>query len=790
LTSQPTRGELAAQSGARIAASDVGRVWPGNDEIFRALFEQSAIGVAVVELDGRPVLANAALQQFLGYSAAELSTLTYHAFTYPDDLALDAEHASKLVAGAIDHYVVDKRYVRKDSRVVWGRLTVSLLRASDGAPQFVLAMVEDSTERRLAEEALLSSEARYRRVVEMAYEGVWTIDRHALTDYVNPRMASMLGYAAEEMLGRSMFAFMDDDARGEAASNFERRQEGVAELHEFRLRRKDGAELWTLMSTNPILDANGEFVGALAMVTDITERKRAEDALRESETRYRLATRATDDMVYDWDVRAGTLYWTEAIKTVLGHEPDDPATAVRWWVEQLHPDDRDATLDSLSFALASTDDTWRAEYRMRRGDGRYAQVLERAHIVRDSSATPTRMIGAIADQSRRHELEAQLRQSQKMEAVGRLAGGVAHDFNNLLMIIQNYTKLVADELPTGAASRTDLEEVLQAAERAGELTRQLLALGRKQVLRPEQLDINHAVASTAAILRRVIGEDIAIETALDPGVWPVYVDHGQFEQVLMNLAVNARDAMPSGGAIRLRTSNVVRSGHASDATRPTNDVGSYVSLIVEDTGTGIDPAILPEIFEPFFTTKAVGEGTGLGLSTVYGIVEQSGGSISVESTPGRGTSFSILLPRADTAAHVHVASAPIRGAADGTETILLVEDDERVRTLVRRVLEKHDYIVHEATSGPDALRIMETTTQAKNGRIDLLLTDVVMPGQNGRELADDLTARWPELRVLYMSGYANDEMLRRGVAGLGSAFLQKPFTSAALSQAVRTLLDG
>jgi PAS domain S-box-containing protein len=546
------------------------------------------------------------------------------------------------------------------------------------------------------------------------------------------------------------------------------------------------------MSTNAILDAQGEFIGALAMVTDITERKRGEIALRESETRYRLATRATDDIVYDWDLPSGTIYWTEAIKSVLGHEPDSPDSARHWWEAQLHPGDRDATLASLYTALASADDTWRAEYRMRRGDGRYAQVLERAHIVRNPGGAPTRMIGAIADQSRRHELEGQLRQSQRMEAVGRLAGGIAHDFNNLLTIIQNYANFVVDEIPAEGAIRADLDEIRKAAARAGELTRQLLAFGRKQVLHPEQLDINDTVSSVAGMLRRVIGEDITIELDLEPCVWPVYVDRGQLEQVLMNLAVNARDAMPDGGVIRLRTANVAGTDHASNRTEPTHGGECHVSLIVEDTGTGIDPAVLPEIFDPFFTTKPVGQGTGLGLSTVYGIVEQSGGSISVESTPGQGSRFIIRLPRAGAGVRVEAASATATQAKakGGTETILLVEDEAVVRSLVRRMLEEQGYSVHEAMSGVDALRIMKTVSRSQDGHIDLLLTDVVMPEQNGRELAEQLTARWPRLRVLFMSGYPDDEVLRRGLPGLESAFLQKPFTAQGLTHAVRTLLDG
>jgi CheY-like chemotaxis protein len=367
-----------------------------------------------------------------------------------------------------------------------------------------------------------------------------------------------------------------------------------------------------------------------------------------------------------------------------------------------------------------------------------------------------------------------------MEAVGQLAGGVAHDFNNLLTVILSHGAFAADALPADSVARAELGQVLCAAERARALTRQLLAFGRKQVLRPRPLDVNGKVTDVASMLRRVIGEDITLETVLEPAPWPVVADAGQLEQVLMNLAVNARDAMPNGSTLRLRTENVTV---APDALADV-PAGAYTTLVVEDTGIGVAPEVRPHLFEPFFTTKPVGKGTGLGLATVHGIVEQSGGFVHVESAPGRGSRFTVLLPAAATSVPTcDAACAPASDARGSRETILLVEDEEGVRTVVRRHLERQGYVVRVASTGAEALRLAEA-------RVDLVITDLVMPEQSGRVLGERLAARWPHLPVLYMSGYTDDEIFRRGLGDARAAFLEKPFTAEQLARAVRQALSG
>jgi two-component system, cell cycle sensor histidine kinase and response regulator CckA len=385
----------------------------------------------------------------------------------------------------------------------------------------------------------------------------------------------------------------------------------------------------------------------------------------------------------------------------------------------------------------------------------------------------------LVDITERRDLEAQLHQSQKMDAIGRLAGGVAHDFNNMLAVINGYTDLILARPELDPSTGQYLGEVRKAGERAADLTRQLLAFSRKQMIAPRLVDLNELLTGTHKLLRRLIGEDVELVTLLDPGLSRVKVDPGQMQQVLVNLAVNARDAMPRGGKLTVQTRNAT----LRRATRHLPS-GAYVEILVSDTGSGMSEETLAHVFEPFFTTKEVGEGTGLGLATVYGILKQSAGHIEVSSEPGVGTTFRLLLPRAAEAAHEEPSPTPDAGPA-GTETVLVVEDEHMVRGLVRSVLEGSGYRVLEAMNGDEALHVC-----ARHGHeIDLLLTDIVMPGTGGRDLVERLAPRYPEMRVLFMSGYTDDAILRQGVTTSTASFIQKPFSPVALARKVRELLD-
>jgi two-component system, cell cycle sensor histidine kinase and response regulator CckA len=449
-------------------------------------------------------------------------------------------------------------------------------------------------------------------------------------------------------------------------------------------------------------------------------------------------------------------------------------------IEFVHPDDRDATVEEIRRQIAG-EPTLAFENRYRCKDGSYRWLQWNAFSVTDQ-----RVIYATArDVTDRRRLEDQLRQSQKMDAIGRLAGGIAHDFNNLLTVILGYTDRLKGEIDEGRANRDTLKEIRAAAERAAALTKQLLAFSRRQVLQPKVIAVNEIVQNMQQMLKRLIGENIELATALSPEPGLVRADPGQLDQVIVNLAVNARDAMPQGGRLVIETANVtVKARHQSDLEAPPGD---YVRLAVTDTGCGISPQTQARMFEPFFTSKEAGKGTGLGLATVYGIVKQSGGYLSVRSELGKGSTFTITLPRLETDAPVSRPAAPQIARAAGVvgETILLVEDEEGVRRLARAELEERGYVVLEAAGCEEAV----ARSAQHQGPIHLLLTDVVMPDGSGRWVAERLTAERPAMRVLYMSGYTGSTMLHHGIAETSLSFLQKPFTTAALAQKVREVID-
>ena len=510
------------------------------------------------------------------------------------------------------------------------------------------------------------------------------------------------------------------------------------------------------------------------------ERKRTEEQLHESERKYRLLFETSPEPMFVYDFATlRILAVNDAAITRYGYS--EPEFLERTLRDIRSPDDQ-ARLDA-ELSHRPEEGAVRTGVRHRAKDGKVFEVDLVARPL-DFAGRRARLVLAHDVTAQRH-LEEQLRQSQKMEAVGQLAGGIAHDFNNLLTAILGSTQLLLQNMPSGDPRREDAEEVRHAGLRAAELTRQLLAFSRRQVLAPKVLELNAVVGNMDRLLRRLLGEDIELVTSLDPGAGAVNADPGQLEQVLLNLAVNARDAMPGGGRLSIETARLhLHEEHVERRHRL--PPGDYACLVVTDTGVGMDDATQAHLFEPFFTTKEVGKGTGLGLATVYGIVKQSGGYIWVYSEPGRGTTVKVYLPRVPAATEAPVAPPPPKAVRGGHETVLLVEDAAPVRTLARRSLEACGYRVLDAADGPSAL---ELSARHPSG-IDLLVTDVVMPGMSGRELAERLAPERPEMKVLYTSGYTDDAMVRQGVLNAGVAFLQKPFVPDMLARKVREVLDG
>jgi PAS domain S-box-containing protein len=636
--------------------------------------------------------------------------------------------------------------------------------------------------RQRAEAALREQEARFRGVVESLDEGVLLTDLERIT-YAKRRALEMTGSRAEELEGQPDLhhpLFVPDD--GGIEERLERRRAGAAELYERPVQRADGSTFWAQVHGSPFRDAEGKIVGTIAAFTDVSARRAAERARSDAEARLRQVMARSPAILFALiPTPPHPITWmSDNAGRILGFAPDDFRLLPDLWTQRIHPEDRARALDLLA-ALPGADNLVAGDYRFRHSDGRWLWLTETLSLVRGEDGAPLEIVGACQDVTGERHLEEQLRQAQKMEAVGRLAGGVAHDFNNLLTAIGGYSELLLMRLAEDDPARHEVEEIRRAGERAAALTRQLLAFSRRQVIQPRVLDLNDVVRDTERMLRRLIGEDVRLATRLADHLLAVKADPGQLEQVVMNLAVNARDAMPEGG--RLTISSGRHAVSAYDSRHPRAKPGSWVFLQVVDTGVGMQPDVVRRIFEPFFTTKEVGKGTGLGLSTVYGIVEQGGGWIEVDSEPAKGSAFTVWLPEASEPITETAAPPKARRSAGG-EVVLVVEDEPAVRALVSRTLLAHGYVVLEAPSGVDAMSL----AARHDGEIHLLLTDVVMPDLRGPDLRERLIALRPDLRTVFMSGYSEDTALpASSTPGVG--FLQKPFTPERLTRLLRDVLD-
>ena len=629
------------------------------------------------------------------------------------------------------------------------------------------------------------------------------------------------GVAREWMNGmRSIFDELAGILRDEVARGFRARDEGDARLLSLLWWVAAGSSLLLLLGTwrvfrlynrragvlfagisgaeqgeyRPIPLAEDDELGRIAaafnrMILEVQQRDEAQvemgrqlaaAAAQSTEARFRSLLETALDIITVIGPDGRFRYQSPALERVLGYRPEELAGQSVF--EFIHPDDQARERRALEAGSAGGGAIRNSECRFRHKNGSWRILDVVGRVVQDEKEGPSIVLN-VHDVTERKALEGQLLQSQKMEAIGQLAGGVAHDFNNLLTAILGYSELLATEVGEKSPLLESIDEIRKAGERAASLTRQLLAFSRRQILAPTVLDLNALIANLEKMLHRLIGEDFQLITVLDRVIGRVKADPGQIEQIILNLAVNARDAMPKGGRLTIETQDVdLDETYAREhvTVRP----GSYVMLAVTDTGEGMSAETKAHMFEPFFTTKGQGKGTGLGLATVYGIVKQSGGYVWVYSERGRGTTFKVYLPRVEGDAEAIEARRPDRAALRGTETILLVEDDESVRTLTRILLEANGYMVWEATGIEDALK----AAREGAGPIHLLLTDVVMPEMSGSELAARIVAFRPDIRVLYMSGYTDDAVVRHGLVAEGLSFLQKPFTPDALALKVRQVL--
>ena len=640
-----------------------------------------------------------------------------------------------------------------------------------------------------AEAALHRSEEQYRLIAENTSDLICMLDVHGNYTYLSPSYREVLGYAPESLLSTSCFSLIHPDDRNTAEEwTVHSAASKKSERVELRMKHREGH--WGVFEilSNWIFDSKGRPAKGILVSRDITKRKEAENTLRESEERTRLILENALDAVITINSTGAIVGWNPQAEVTFGWAENE--VLQKHLVDLIIPQEHRAShtngLKHFMLTGQGAVVNKRIEITALRRDGSEFPVeLSVSPMRSGDSFIFSAFIRDISEQKRAEEKlrqsEEQLRQSQKLEAVGQLAGGVAHDFNNLLTVISGYSDLVLNDLNPSDKNRSKIEEVKRAAQRAASLTRQLLAFSRKQVLQPTYFNLNSLVLDMGKMLQRLIGENIELTTSGEDA--PVHADPGQMEQVVMNLVVNARDAMPEGGKITVETGRIdVDEAYASMHlnVKP----GRYVLLAVSDTGLGIDAETRKHIFEPFFTTKELGKGTGLGLSTVYGIVKQSGGDIWLYSEVGKGTSFKIYLPIApesqDQAQTQSIASLP-----KGTETILIVEDDSQIRQLAFDCLTQHGYSVWSAANGVEALNLIEHAST----QVDLILTDVVMPQMSGRELAERINTHQPTTKILFMSGYTNDAIIKHGVLDAGTWFIQKPFALDDLAQRVREVLD-
>jgi two-component system cell cycle sensor histidine kinase/response regulator CckA len=635
-----------------------------------------------------------------------------------------------------------------------------------------------------AQEALRQSEERFREqaaLLDIANDAIYVRDLDGYITYWNKGAEQAYGWTSNEAVGRKAVELLCRDPfeylAAEAALLLNGSWRGEMGRRTNANRNITMAVRWTV-----VRDVEGRPKSILAINTDITEQKQVVETLRAAEERMRFALQNADVGIWDLDYATGVMGWSEILETQFGLRPGTFGGTFEAFLDLVHPRDRESVSDVVAKAMKSGAD-FSYFHRVIWPDDTMRWLSGAGRILLGQHGEPIRGVGIYQDLTARHTLEAQFNQAQKMEAIGRLAGGVAHDFNNLLTVILGFCELLLADRGPDDPGRADITEIQLAGTRAAGLTRQLLSFSRRQIIEPTRFDLNAMTAALQPMLARLIGEDVAIVLDLCPQLAAVRADRGQVEQVVLNLAVNARDAMPKGGTLTIGTAHVELDEDYAAAHLGVT-AGSYLALTVSDTGTGMTSPVLARLFEPFFTTKEIGRGTGLGLATVHGIVTRSGGSVEVASELGRGTSFKVYFPRDFAAAGIVDAPNAVARLSSGAETVMVVEDADGLRALVAKVLQRQGYTVLVAANSAQAIQLFD-----QNPSIDVLLTDVVMPGGSGPDLTKELIKRRPTLKVVYMSGYTDDAIVHHGVLEPGIIFLHKPFTAEALGRKIREALE-
>ncbi len=746
------------------------------EERFLKIFRSNPLPICISALaDGRILDVNDRFCEFFGYFRDEMLGKTAAALNlYVNPQARDAVLAGLKKDGHLHNFEV--AFQNRDGEVRNVLLSNEIVTLGE-EPVFI-KMITDITELRQVEEKLrlLAS------IVENSEDAIYSRDIIGRIQSWNSGAEKLFGYTKEEMIGEHVQKLVPPERENEFVAIIEKLSEGLS-LENFETERmhKDGRRIPVSLSVSQIKDANGNFIGASIIARDMTVYKQATKELRDSEERFRQMAENIREVFWMTDVEKNKIiYISPGYEQIWGRSCESLYQNPQNWADCISPDDRTRVLKSAMCNQANG--TYNEEYKIIRPDGSIRWIWDRAFPVKDATGTAFRVVGIAEDITDRKMLQDQFRQAQKMEAVGRLAGGVAHDFNNILNIIIGYSDMLGAASPDAPTWKDDVEEVRKAAKRAASLTHQLLAFSRQQAMQPRVLDLNSEIEDLTKMLSRLMGEDVRWDSSLAPDLWHVRADPSQIQQVMINLAVNSRDAMPNGGSFSIKTRNSTFFEHSSQSLVPP---GEYVTLIVSDTGIGMNEETKTRAFEPFYTTKEKGKGTGLGLSLVYGVVKQSNGYIFIDSEEGKGTTFTMHFPKTQEPLKKDLGAKDTLRLGGKAETILVIEDELAVRRLVSRVLNKNGFNVLSAASAKEALSIVEL----EGAKLTMLLTDIVLPDVRGDEIAKKILSVYPTLKVLYMSGYAGKDF---GELNIDEevAMLAKPFSPDELTQKVRSILDG
>ncbi len=769
-----------------------------NRELFLSrLIDQSPFATWIADEKGTLIQANPAIKRFLNLTDEQLVG-KYNIFEDPQLKEQGISHLveSVFTKGETVHFEITWNGEFIDKQKFAGSRTVhidaTMYPVFDSAGQLTHAVVQwvEITDRKNVERALKAALHEQEAIFESSMVGIMVLHHDRIITKVNRRMADMLGYTQEEMTNVSPrpFHVSHEHYVDFGKSYYWRLAEKEQVQIEFPFRHKNGNTVWCLFSGKAFAPPDLK-KGVVWVIDDITERKRMQDELIKRNSAAKQAEILAETGYFERNWLTGRGYWSDGFCRLLGLDPGNVLNHDDFMVF-IHDDDRQRTADHIQDCLAHHQ-PMDVEFRIVQKHGKILDIHGIGETEYDEKGRPWKTRGTFqniskrkGEEEKRKKLEEQLRQSQKMESIGRLAGGIAHDFNNLLTGISGNISLALMDLDIDDPVVEMLEEIDHASQSAADLTRQLLAFSRKQIIKPKNLDLNKQIDTMHRMLVRLIGEDIELKTIFGSDVGTIKADPGQLEQILINLAVNARDAMPKGGKMIIETANASLDLKYC-MMNPDVEPGSYVMFAISDTGEGMDEDTLAKVFDPFFTTKQEGEGTGLGLATVYGIIKQHNGHIRAYSEIGQGTTFRVYFPRVLEHAEDFVRQTSAGDLPKGTETVLVVEDETMVRKIALKILKRQGYEVLEADCGANALTLVEKTSK----HIDLLMTDIVMPKMNGRELAEKLCKRLPDLKVLFTSGYTENVIAHHGVLEKGLHFIGKPYTPLALAKKVRHVLD-